>query len=75
MPIADASLIAEACDGVLLVVKASSTGFDIAKKACSEFRRKPVLGVVLNRAEVVSGYQAYYHSHYDKTTLEKENKS
>lgn len=74
VPIADASLIAEACDGVLLVVKASSTGFDVAKKACGEFRRKPVLGVVLNRAEAVNGYQAYYHSQYSKTAPQKEKK-
>jgi len=74
VPIADASLIAEACDGVLLVVKGSSTGFDVAKKACGEFRRKPVLGVVLNRAEVVSGYQAYYHSQYSKAAPQKEKK-
>lgn len=73
VPITDASLIAEACDGVLLVVKAESTGFDVVRRACTEFRRKPVLGVVLNRAaEASTGYQAYYHTHYPEDSLENE---
>ncbi len=64
MPISDASIIAEASDGVVLVVKASSTPFDVAKKACAEFRRKPVFGVVLNHAGRSVMYGAYYDQHY-----------
>lgn len=73
VPISDASLIAEASDGVVLVVKASSTPFDIAKKACIEFRRKPILGVVLNHARSVM-YGAYYDQHYGKQKAATENK-
>jgi protein-tyrosine kinase len=73
--ITDASLIAEACDGVLLVVQASSTGFDVAKKACTEFRRKPVLGVVLNRADASTSYGGYYYRDYGKTAQPDSNKS
>ena len=72
VPISDASLIAEASDGVVLVVKASSTPFDIAKKACIEFRRKPILGVVLNHAKSVM-YSAYYDQHYGKQKVASKN--
>jgi capsular exopolysaccharide synthesis family protein len=64
VPISDASLIAEASDGVVLVVKARSTPFDIARKACLEFRRKPIVGVVLNHAGRSLMYGAYYDQHY-----------
>lgn len=66
VPITDASLMAEATDGVLLVVKASSSPFDVVKKACAEFHRKPVLGVVLNHAGKVGMYGAYYDQHYGR---------
>jgi general secretion pathway protein A len=73
VPVSDASLIAEGCDGVVLVIKASSTGFDVARKACSEFRRKPVLGVVLNGAGRSSDYVTYDHGRNSKSGAE-ENK-
>lgn len=73
VPVTDASLIADGCDGVILVVKASSTGFDVARKACSEFRRKPLLGVVLNRAETLANYLNYYYSR-DNTYPPEESK-
>lgn len=60
IPVTDASLIADGCDGVVLVIKANSTGFDVAGKACSEFRRKPLLGVVLNWAGVTPKYNVSY---------------
>ena len=74
VPISDASLIAEASDGVVLVVKASSTPFDVAKKACAEFRRKPVFGVVLNHAGRSAMYGAYYDQHYGKQKVASEDK-
>jgi len=71
VPVTDASLIADGCDGVVLVVKASSTDFDMARKACSEFRRKPLLGVVLNRA--LPKHLDYYYGRYNTYPAE-ENK-
>jgi protein-tyrosine kinase len=73
-PIADASLIAEASDGVVLVVKASSTPFDVAQKACVEFRRKPVLGVVLNHSRASSMYGGYDYQYYRKQKMAIEDK-
>ena len=64
--VSDASLLANVCDGVLLVVQAGKTPFDAAQKAREEFRDKPLLGVVLNRVEPGESYQSYYYSYYHK---------
>jgi protein-tyrosine kinase len=48
VPVPDAGLIANHCDGVLMVVRSSATPSDIARKARAEFDDKLLLGVVLN---------------------------
>jgi capsular exopolysaccharide synthesis family protein len=48
VPISDAGLLANYCDGVLMVVRSNATPFDIARKARQEFREDHVVGVVLN---------------------------
>jgi protein-tyrosine kinase len=57
----DASLLADICDGVLFVVRAGSTDYEVAEKASSEFRDKNLLGVVLNRVEKQANYGGYYY--------------
>ena len=57
----DASVLADHCDGVLFVVRAGSTDFEVAEKASSEFRDKNLLGIVLNRVEGQEGYGGYYY--------------
>ena len=47
----DSSLMAEHCDGVLIVVAAGKTPFDLAQKTRDQLKKFRVLGVVLNRAE------------------------
>lgn len=64
IPVSDATILAEACDGVILVLKAGSTPYDIVQKARDEFRRAPVVGVVLNRATKSHSYGAYYYELY-----------
>jgi capsular exopolysaccharide synthesis family protein len=59
LPVSDASVLAGMCDGVILVVSAGSTAFDLAQAACQEFQDKNLLGVVLNRAEEEATYGAY----------------
>lgn len=54
LPVSDATLIAAICDGVLLVVGAASTPFDLAQRARHEFRGSEILGVVLNRTSAES---------------------
>jgi capsular exopolysaccharide synthesis family protein len=63
LPVHDASLIADLCDGVLFVVRAGATEFEIAGKASSEFRDKNLLGVILNRAERNESYGGYYYGY------------
>jgi Mrp family chromosome partitioning ATPase len=63
LPVSDAGVLAGLCDGVLFVVQAGSTPFDLAQMACQDFRGKNLLGVVLNRAEEKAAYGAYsYYS-------------
>jgi protein-tyrosine kinase len=59
LPVSDAGVLAGLCDGVLFVVQAGSTAFDLAQMACQEFREKNLVGVVLNRAEEREAYGAY----------------
>ena len=63
--VADASVLADICDAVLLVVRAGSTPSEAAQKACQEVQGRPILGVVLNAVEETPGYGAYY---YDRDT-------
>jgi protein-tyrosine kinase len=64
IPVSDATILAKQCDGVLMVVRAGSTPFDLAQKACQEFRDKPLLGAVLNRAEFSASYGGYDYGKY-----------
>jgi capsular exopolysaccharide synthesis family protein len=50
LPIADARLVADLSDGVLMVVNSTATLSHLAKRASQEFRRESLIGVVLNRA-------------------------
>ncbi|HWZ99289.1 MAG TPA: CpsD/CapB family tyrosine-protein kinase [Candidatus Dormibacteraeota bacterium] len=59
----DASILADMCDGVLFVVRAGATDFELAAKASSEFHEKNLLGVVLNRVEKNDSYGEYYYGY------------
>jgi protein-tyrosine kinase len=48
IPVSDATLVATACDGVLMVVRSNVTPSDLARRAREEFPDKLLLGVVLN---------------------------
>lgn len=59
--ISDASILSELCDGVILVIEAGATPFDLAQKAKLGFQYAPVVGAVLNRAKAHSkNYYSYY---------------
>jgi len=62
-PVHDPSVLADLCDGVLFVVRAGVTDFEVAEKGVAEFREKNLLGVVLNGAAREAAYGQYY-SHY-----------
>jgi protein-tyrosine kinase len=59
----DPSILADMCDGVLFVVRAGSTDFEMAQKAIAEFPEKKVLGVVLNRVDKNDSYGEYYYGY------------
>jgi Mrp family chromosome partitioning ATPase len=66
VPVSDAGLLANYCDGVLMVVRSNATPFDIARKARQEFREDHVVGVVLNGIAAGSSYTQYYYSAYGR---------
>jgi capsular exopolysaccharide synthesis family protein len=59
----DASVLADMCDGVLFVVRAGKTDFEVAQKAIGEFREKDLLGVVLNRVGKSETHGDYYYGY------------
>jgi receptor protein-tyrosine kinase len=59
LPVADASVLAGMCDGVIFVVRSGVVAFDMAQAACGELKNKNLLGVVLNGVEEEATYGAY----------------
>jgi protein-tyrosine kinase len=67
VPVSDASLLAKACDGVLMVVRSNSTPADMARRARQEFPDQALVGVVLNAAgQQEAPYTRYYYEAYEK---------
>ncbi len=67
VPVSDASVLAKACDGVLLVVRAHSTPYDLARKAREQFPDEALVGMVLNAThEGATPYSRYYYEAYQK---------
>jgi len=63
LPVHDASMMADLCDGVLFVVRAGMTHHEMAAKATGEFQDRNLLGVVLNRVADGVGYGGYYYGY------------
>jgi protein-tyrosine kinase len=53
LPFSDACLIANCCDGVLMVVRSSSTPLEVVRKGRRKFREGHLAGVVLNGTDHV----------------------
>jgi protein-tyrosine kinase len=68
LPVHDASILADLCDGVLFVLRAGATESVLAEKAVSEFRQKNLLGVVLNGTSRADSYGGYYNETEYKTS-------
>jgi capsular exopolysaccharide synthesis family protein len=64
LPVADSTILANFCDGILLVVRAGSTATAIAQRACQELQGRNVIGVVLNAVEQAHMYGSYYYQGY-----------
>lgn len=55
--VCDASIMAEACDGVLFVVESTKTPSALAEKAVQQFVGRPILGAVVNRSDLFRSYR------------------
>jgi protein-tyrosine kinase len=67
IPVSDASLLAKACDGVLMVVRSNVTPADAARRARLEFPEESLIGVVLNATHSeATPYERYYYETYEK---------
>jgi len=67
IPVSDASVLAKACDGVLMVVRSNATPSDVARRARQEFPDQALVGVVLNgTSEDAAPYARYYYESYQK---------
>jgi capsular exopolysaccharide synthesis family protein len=61
----DANLLAAAADGVLLVIKAGSTAYQLTQRAAAAIGKEKLLGAVLNRADDRDlGGSKYYYNYY-----------
>ena len=60
----DAALLSSMADGVVLVVKAESTSYDMVNRAVELIGRDRVIGVVLNRAQEMPHQSTYDYSKY-----------
>jgi protein-tyrosine kinase len=67
LPVSDASVLAKACDGVLMVVRSNATPMDMAQRARQEFPEEALVGVVLNGTNTdAMPYTRYYYDGYQK---------
>ncbi len=61
---ADANLLASMVDVALLVVRATSTPYDLVKRATDAIGRQRIAGIVLNRAVPQHGHNYQYYAGY-----------
>ena len=73
LPVADATGLADFCEGVLLVVRAGSTPAEVAQRSCQQMQSKNILGVVMNAVEKRHSYSSYY-GHYGYTLNQSKSK-
>jgi protein-tyrosine kinase len=73
VPVSDASVLAKACDGVVMVVRSDVTPVDMARRAREEFPDQTLVGVVLNGTDADAvPYSRYYYEAYDKNVTESK---
>ena len=73
VPVADAALLANFCDGVLLVVRSNSTPIDAARRAKKEFVDRNLVGVVLNGITPDLSPYSYYYAYGTEPKVEANN--
>jgi protein-tyrosine kinase len=73
LPVADASVLAEHCDAVVVVVRARRTRAAVVQKGCQELQGRKVVGVVLNAVEDDALAYGYYHSAHGRDYVKELN--
>jgi protein-tyrosine kinase len=74
VPVSDASVLAKACDGVLMVVRSNATPIDMARRAREDFPDQALVGVVLNGTDhQTTPYSRYYYEAYVKNVTESKS--
>lgn len=73
LAVADATILADFCDGVLLVVRAGVTPSPIIQRACQEMQGRKVVGVVLNAVQGTHLYGSYHHQTYDRRYVRRDS--
>ena len=74
VPVSDASVLAKACDGVLMVVRSNTTPVDMARRARQEFPDDALVGVVLNGISAdAMPYTRYYYDANQKNGTESKS--
>jgi protein-tyrosine kinase len=73
LPVADASVLAEHCDGLVVVIRARRTPAAVVQKGCQELQGRKVVGVVLNAVEEDALAYGYYHSAYGRDYVKELN--
>jgi protein-tyrosine kinase len=74
VPVADASVLAEHCDALVLVVRARMTPAAVLEKGLQELQGRKIVGVVLNAVEeqmLAYGYHSTYGQDYVRETTPK----
>ncbi len=73
LPVADAAVLAPACDGVILIARHGRTRRDLLAQAAATIRATgtPILGVVLNRAPVRRRADQYYAPQPESATARR----
>jgi capsular exopolysaccharide synthesis family protein len=61
LPLADAGVVTELADGVIMVIRAGHTPQHIVKRAMADLNSHKILGVVLNDVSSMLSYYYYYH--------------
>jgi protein-tyrosine kinase len=74
VPVSDASVLAKACDGVLLVVRSNATPVEMVSRAREEFPDQILIGVVTNGADHESSLSSrHYYDAYVKNLTESKS--
>jgi capsular exopolysaccharide synthesis family protein len=66
LPISDPLVLAQLCDGVIMVVRGGVTSRVLAKKACQALEKlnATIVGCILNNVKISDRAYGYYYSYY-----------